>query len=185
MDLATALWWKLPYPTAPMASEVCIRTHHWAPVWLSHLTICARTQLKGSGDKARDGGASHHLSALSGANALLSPVYWRLFTVIHQPSLWPISDGETKGLVAGGCVQANMLKVGLGMDSLLCTRDLCLLADCEGAGGAGASRHQWRAIQRISISWQPTPVTPTLHPGVSRLHFRSWRLVITLDGGRT
>lgn len=67
-----------------MASEVCIRTHHLAPVWLSHLTICARTQLKGSGDKARDGGASHHLSALSGANALLSPVYWRLFTVIHQ-----------------------------------------------------------------------------------------------------
>lgn len=50
---------------------------------------------------------------------------------------------------------------------------LCLLADCEGAGGAGASRHQWRAIQRISISWQPAPVTPALHPGVSRLHFRS------------
>lgn len=67
-----------------MASEVCIRTHHLAPVWLLHLTICARTQLKGSGDKARDGGASHHLSALSGANALLSPVYWRLFTAIHH-----------------------------------------------------------------------------------------------------
>lgn len=46
-------------------------------------------------------------------------------------------------------------------------------ADCEGAGGAAASRHQWRAIQRISISWQPTPVTPTLPPEVSRLHFRS------------
>lgn len=39
----------------------------------------------------------------------------------HHPSLWPISDGETKGLVAWGCVQTNMLEVGLGMDSLLCT----------------------------------------------------------------
>lgn len=104
-----------------MASEVCIRTHHLAPVWLSHSTICAQTQLKG--DKARDGRASHHLSALSGANALLSPVYWRLFIVIHHAiaRLRGPYHGQTKGLVAGGCVQTNVLKVGLGMNSLLCT----------------------------------------------------------------
>lgn len=160
-----------------MASAVCIKTHHLAPIWLGR---------RGEGR----GSLPSPVSIVRG-KCLIIPS--RLAAIhrhpsCHHPSLWPISDGETKGLVAWGCVQTNMLEVGLGMDSLLCTHHFVWQQTAKvpaGHLGAEASRRQWRAIQRISISWQPTPATPTLPPGVSRLHFRSWRLVITLEGGRT
>lgn len=60
-----------------------------------------------------------------------------------------------KGLVAEEYVQINMLKVGLGMDSLLCTLLFVWQQIVKVSVGAAASRHQWPAIQRISISWQP------------------------------
>lgn len=91
----------------------------------------------------------------------------------HHPSPWPISDGETERLGGGRMRADKYVESWTWYGFITLHTALCLAADCEGAGGAGASRHQWRATQRINISWQPTPVTPTLPPGVSRLHFRS------------
>lgn len=76
-------------------------------------------------------------------------------------SLCPISDGETKGLVAEEYVQINMLKVGLGMDSLLCTLLFVWQQIVKVPAGAATSCHQWPAIQMISISCSHSSDTNT------------------------
>lgn len=86
-----------------------------------------------------------------------------------------------------GYMYINMSKIDslwiplLVQTSLFGSRQRWLLCVCQ---PGHSSLHQWHAIQKISISWQPTPLTPPLPPGVSRLHFRSWQLVITLDSRR-
>lgn len=68
-----------------MPTEVCITTLRLAAMWLLHLTICAQTELKGSGDKLTEGSLPSLVSIVRG-NALLSPVYWLLFTSFIMPS---------------------------------------------------------------------------------------------------
>lgn len=61
---------------------------------------------------------------------------------------------------------------------------LCLAADCQGVSGGGGLSASVACHSEDKHQLAATPVTPTLPSGVSRLHLRSWRLVITLDGGR-
>lgn len=114
-------------------------------------------------------GACRHPSASSGANALLSPVYWRLVIVIHHAAACLCAAywmGSTKGLTAEEYVQISMLKVGLGADSLFCTLLFVWHWIVKVPEGAAASRHQWPAIPRISIS----------HSGDTNTSFRSQQI---------
>lgn len=130
---------------------------------------------RGSRDKLTEGSLPSLVSIVRG-NTLLSPVYWLLFMSFIIPitfSLWPTSESETRSR-EDVCI--NMSKIGSVWIPLLVQTFLFggtqrwLLCICQ---QGRSSLHQWHAIQEISISWRPTPLTPPLPPRVSRLHFRS------------
>lgn len=133
-------------------------------------------------------GASHHLSELSGAMPYYPQSIGCYSCHLSFPSPFLCgSHQRERDEVWRGYMYINMWKIGsvwiplLMQTSLFGGRQKCLLCTCQQGHG---SLHQWHAIQKISISWRPTPLTPPLPPRVSRLHFRSWQLVITLDSRR-
>lgn len=137
--------------------------------------LCPYTA-EGLGRPAEGCGASHHLSASSGANALLSPAYWRLVIVIHHAaclSLCPrIRWGDER--LGGGRIRADKYVESRARCGLITLQTaLCLAAHCQGASGGGGLSPSVACHSEDKHQLAATPVTPTLPSGVSRLHLRS------------
>lgn len=98
-----------------------------------------------------------------------------IHVIYHSHHLFFVAASEREE-VWRGYMYINMLKIGsvwiplLVQTPLFGGRQRWLLCVCQ---QGHSSLHQWHAIQEISIIWRPTPLTPPLPPGVSRLHFRS------------
>lgn len=110
-----------------------------------------------------------------------------IHVIYHSHHLFFVAHIRERDKVWRGYMYINMSKIGSVwiplpvQTSLFGGRQRWLMCICQQGHG---SLHQWHAIQEISINWRPTLLTPPLPPGVSRLHFRSWQLVITLDSRR-